>query len=288
MNLFEKAALPTVLKRLMLKHAAAQIMIELFNLLRTRAEMRKFKDTACQLVGMAMPPEETDTAATPGTDGTARTEVTEGSGCLPDPAPTPSLQAPQVARCEESALEELVDLKGKMQKQEAELTELRSKLASSIDVRLERKQVEEEQTRADDLHRQVVELQKERQSLREQLRETRQLEPELERVRGRVVRSVQKINESLQVLQGDEAKASGRALSMASLDSLTDWDDEADSIAGSFRTALSRLDSLVVALPSAVEDAAAEMQQLKQRCDELETTSMAPTADPEETRQMKV
>ena len=115
-----------------------------------------------------------------------------------------------------------------------------------------------------------------------ELRETRELEPELERMRSRMVRSVHKISESLQTLgpgPGDEARTARRALSMDQWD----WEqDETDSVAGSFRAALSRLDSLVIALPSTVQDVAVEMQQLKQRCDELETNSMAPTADPEE------
>ena len=124
------------------------------------------------------------------------------------------------------------------------------------------------------------------EALRE-LRELRELQPELERVKGRMVRSVHKISESLQglgELEGEKARSARtrRALSCA------DWgsceEDDAESVAGSFRAALSRLDSLVVALPSTVQDVAEEMQQLKQRFDrcELETTSMAPTADPEE------
>ncbi|CAE7240483.1 unnamed protein product [Symbiodinium natans] len=274
MNLFEKASLPTVLKRLKLKHAAAQIMIELYNLLRTRAEMKKFKEAACELIGMAMP--------APGTDGAEKAERAE---CTSGPSP-PAEGAEAVTSPE--------DLRIKVQQQEAELQELRSRLSSAIDACLEREKAAEEHERAERLQQRVLDLERERnaergalaEALRE-LRELRELQPELERVKGRMVRSVHKISESLQglgELEGEKARSARtrRALSCA------DWgsceEDDAESVAGSFRAALSRLDSLVVALPSTVQDVAEEMQQLKQRFDrcELETTSMAPTADPEE------
>ncbi|CAE7648587.1 unnamed protein product [Symbiodinium sp. CCMP2456] len=279
MNLFEKASLPTVLKRLKLKHAAAQIMVELYNLLRTRAEMKKFKEAACDLIGMAMPPVESQPAATVA-------GVTEAGSQEDSAATGPGLTG---AAVDAAGLDELADLRSQAQQQEAELLELRSKLSAAIDARLEQEKAQraaEERERAEEragqLQRRVSELERERETLAAELRETRELEPELERMKNRMVRSVHKISESLQTLgpggPGDDENGR-RALSM---DDLWDLEDETDSVAGSFRAALSRLDSLVVALPSTVQDVAVEMQQLKQRCDELETNSMAPTADPEE------
>ena len=272
MNLFEKAALPTVLKRLKLKHHAAQIMIELYNLLRTRAEMKKFKETACRLIGMAMPVPSEEAQAAEG-------EATANGS--PPAVAGESLTASAGRPCTGpgASLDAMEDLRQKTEQQEAEILELRSKLSSNIDACLERERAEEERARAAGLQKRVIELERERRLLVEQIREARELHPELERVKGRVVRSVQQISESLQALQGDEAKPR----SARSVDSLRDWEeDDAESAAGSFRAALSRLDSLVIALPSTVQDVAAEMQQLKQRCDELETASLAPTADPED------
>ena len=103
MNLFEKASLPTVLKRLKLKHAAAQIMVELYNLLRTRAEMKKFKEAACDLIGMAMPPESQPTAAT-------AAGVTEAGSQEDGAAASGSVDA---------AGDELADLRSQAQRQEA-------------------------------------------------------------------------------------------------------------------------------------------------------------------------
>eukprot|EP00439_Symbiodinium_sp_Y106_P037482 s2876_g4.t1 len=265
----------SLLKRLKLKHAAAQIMVELYNLLRTRAEMKKFKEAACDLIGMAMPPESQPTAAT-------AAGVTEAGSQEDGAAASGSVDA---------AGDELADLRSQAQRQEAELLELRSKLSGAIDARLEQEKAQraaEERERAEEragqLQRRVSELEREKETLAAELRETRELEPELERMKNRMVRSVHKISESLQTLGPgageDEARNARRALST---DDLWDWEqDETDSVAGSFRAALSRLDSLVIALPSTVQDVAVEMQQLKQRCDELETNSMAPTADPEE------
>ncbi|CAE7492182.1 unnamed protein product [Symbiodinium sp. CCMP2592] len=284
MNLFEKASLPTVLKRLKLKHAAAQIMVELYNLLRTRAEMKKFKEAACDLIGMAMPPESQPATAATGAAGVTEAGSQEDGAAASGPGLTAS----------DAGLDELADLRSQAQRQEAELLELRSRLSGTIDARLEQEKAQraaEERERAEErvgqLQRRLSELEREKEALAAELLETRELEPELERMKNRMVRSVHKISESLQTLGpgaagagDDERNARSSALST---DDLWDWEqDETDSVAGSFRAALSRLDSLVIALPSTVQDVAVEMQQLKQRCDELETNSMAPTADPEE------
>ena len=108
MNLFEKASLPTVLKRLKLKHAAAQIMVELYNLLRTRAEMKKFKEAACDLIGMAMPPVEPQPAAT--------AAVTEAGSQEDSAATGPGLTGASV---DAAGLDELAELRIQAQQQEA-------------------------------------------------------------------------------------------------------------------------------------------------------------------------
>jgi len=274
-EVMENGSMKAVLRHLRKENTPSAILRELYDLLRSKEDIRDFEDGAVKIL--------------------------QAAGI--------ELQAVGGAPNTDALQEELEELRRKSKEDQASLTELRSRLSSGVDAELERQRANAEKDRADAERQRADMVQQRAERLERQLN---QLRSELQRDtfdperQSRLQKSIQKLGEAYNTLTPKNSSSSTPLVSpskpiffaMGSPKSVRNstttgrgnmalspggqFDELSATPATSFDGALVCLDEVANGFDAIAHGVLAEMQQLRARLAQFEAAANAPKESDEE------